>query len=161
MHISTTSNTMFPIISIQDLPQTLNSIQIQPTTHLPFPDLPKESIQGCFREDTCPWAYHTSWELGSSVGYLAAPLVFGPQSNRGFPPSHSSFLLLFLITNLSGPNCLVNCLQSLHLTEIAAIVNRSLHFSPFSLTQFDSFTITTFPPKKAVIQWREKCGTTA
>lgn len=151
MHIPTSGNTPFPIISIKNLTQTLNSMQIQPTFHLPFSCLAKENIQGFFREDTCSQTYHISWG-NIQVLHIWLPPWLLNHKIICISPFHLSCLLLFLISHLSGPNCLVSCLQSLHLTEIAAIVNRSLHLSPFSLTQFDSFTIVTFPPKKTVIQ---------
>lgn len=149
MHISTTGNTLFPIISIKNLTQTLNSTHLAncpPSILRPGQGNHSGLLQGRYLS----LGLSTSQGLDSRVEYLAAPLAFGLPSNMCFPLSFF-LLLLYLIVHPSGPNCLVNCLQSLHLTEIAAIVNRSLHFSPFSLTQFDSFTIATFPPNKTMI----------
>ena len=109
-HMSTTSNDLFPSVCIKDLTQTLNLIQTlqlsppPPTFH--FQTWPRKTYSTASGKMPCPRACHAIWGLVLSVEYLATSLVFGPQCHGAFP-SHSSCPLLFLITHLSGPDCLV------------------------------------------------------
>lgn len=79
---------------------------------------------------------------------LSSPL-WHSQSKEGFPSSECSPLLLNRPPIRVKLPC--NCHPCVHLTEIAAIVNTSIHISPFNVSLFDSFTIATFYPAKTVI----------